>query len=88
MESGKLKVKVMEGKVNNVNIVPVDADGNPTGKPGNTPAHIIMREVPFRVRAHMSDPLMIKSLRKGLQLSVQGKVSFLTTWIASSANSR
>ena len=50
METGKIKVKVMEGKVNKVNIVPVDADGNPTGKPFNTPAHIIMREVPFKAR--------------------------------------
>ena len=51
MESGNLKVKVLEGKVNNVNIVQVDADGVPTGKKGNVPPHIIMREVPFKVSA-------------------------------------
>lgn len=51
METGNLKVRVMEGKVGGVNIVQVDADGNPTGKPGNIPPHIVLREVPFKARA-------------------------------------
>lgn len=49
METGNLKVKLLEGRVGKVGVTQVNADGKPTGKPGNIPEHVLLREVPFSV---------------------------------------
>jgi len=49
VETGNLKVKVLEGRVGNILITPVDKDGKKTNKPGIVPPHVIMREVPIQV---------------------------------------
>lgn len=49
IDTGHLKVKVLEGRVGAFRVTPVDAEGKPTEQPGNVPQHIILREIPFQV---------------------------------------
>ena len=49
METGNLKVKLLEGRVGKVSITQVNSEGKPTGKIGNIPEHVILREIPFAV---------------------------------------
>lgn len=52
IDTGHLKVKVLEGRVGAFRISPVDAEGKPTEQPGHVPQHVILREIPFQVRFH------------------------------------
>lgn len=54
METGNLKVKLLEGRVGKVSITQVNSEGKPTGKIGNIPEHVILREIPFAV-SHLSN---------------------------------
>ena len=77
VDTGNLKVRVLEGRVNNVNIIQVDAEGNPTGKRGNIPPHVIYREIPFKVGlmavgAQVHGASMVR-------MGTPGKLTLLTT---------
>ena len=50
MDSGRITANVVEGKVNHVNVVYVDENGNPKKTGGETPVEVVERELPFRVR--------------------------------------
>jgi hypothetical protein len=63
VESGNLKVKVLEGRVGNITITPVDKDGNKTKKPGIVPPHVIMREIPVQVTSPSSVPGLLSVSR-------------------------
>ena len=49
IDTGHLKVKVLEGRVGAFRVTPIDAEGKPTDQPGNIPPHVILREIPFQV---------------------------------------
>ena len=49
METGNLKVKLLEGRVGRISVTQVSAEGKPTGKTGNIPEHVLTREIPFQV---------------------------------------
>lgn len=49
MESGDVTARVVEGRVNKVNVVQVDDEGNPGRGTGEVPSNIIIRELPFKV---------------------------------------
>ena len=62
IDTGHLKVKVLEGRVGAFRISPVDAEGKPTEQPGHVPQHVILREIPFQVTllhlSHMREKLL------------------------------
>lgn len=66
MDSGNINANVVEGKVNRVNVVYVDDNGNPKKGGGETPVEVVERELPFHVRfltAHVGvDNGMLQSL--------------------------
>ncbi|DBA96635.1 hypothetical protein WJX77_012422 [Trebouxia sp. C0004] len=47
MDSGHINANVVEGKVNRVNVVYVDDNGNPKKDGGETPVEVVQRELPF-----------------------------------------
>ena len=49
MDSGNVTANVVEGKVNKVNVVYVDDNGNPKKGGGETPKEVVERELPFQV---------------------------------------
>lgn len=49
MDSGNVTANVVEGKVNKVNVVYVDDNGNPSKSGGETPMEVVERELPFQV---------------------------------------
>ncbi len=49
METGDIVARVVEGRVNKVNVVHVDDEGNPRKTQGEVSPDIILRELPFRV---------------------------------------
>lgn len=49
MDSGNVTANVVEGKVNKVNVVYVDDNGNPKKNGGETPKEVVERELPFQV---------------------------------------
>lgn len=49
METGDIVARVVEGRVNKVNVVHVDDEGNPRKTQGEVSPAIILRELPFRV---------------------------------------
>lgn len=55
MDSGNVCCNVVEGKVNRVNVVYVDDNGNPKKGGGQTPAEVVERELPFQVSIHSPD---------------------------------
>lgn len=52
MDSGNVTANVVEGKVNKVNVVYVDDNGNPKKSGGETPMEVVERELPFHVSLH------------------------------------
>ena len=50
METGDIVARVVEGRVNRVNVVQVDDEGGPRKGPGEVSPDIILRELPFKVR--------------------------------------
>lgn len=52
MDSGNVTANVVEGKVNKVNVVYVDDNGNPSKSGGETPMEVVERELPFHVSLH------------------------------------
>ena len=53
METGDIVARVVEGRVNKVNVVQVDDEGGPRKGPGEVAPEIILRELPFKVRRPM-----------------------------------
>ncbi len=51
METGDIVARVVEGRVNKVNVVQVDDEGNPKKGPGEVQPEIILREMPYKVRS-------------------------------------
>lgn len=49
METGDIVARVVEGRVNKVNVVHVDDEGNPQKAKGEVSPEIILRELPFKV---------------------------------------
>ena len=49
METGDIVARVVEGRVNKVNVVHVDDEGNPRKGKGEVAPDIILREMPFKV---------------------------------------
>ena len=49
METGDIVARVVEGRVNKVNVVHVDDEGNPRKGKGEVAPDIILRELPFKV---------------------------------------
>ena len=49
METGDIVARVVEGRVNKVNVVHVDDEGNPRKAKGEVSPEIILRELPFKV---------------------------------------
>ena len=49
MDSGRITANIVEGKVNRVNVVYVDDNGNPKKTGGETPVEVVDRELPFQV---------------------------------------
>ena len=62
METGDIVARVVEGRVNKVNVVQVDDEGGPRKGPGEVASEVVLRELPFKVgqtsralwAAHMS----------------------------------
>ena len=50
METGDILARVVEGRVNKVQVVPVDEEGVPRGRPGEIRPEVILRELPFKAR--------------------------------------
>lgn len=48
MDSGRITANIVEGKVNRVNVVYVDDNGNPKKTGGETPVEVVDRELPFQ----------------------------------------
>lgn len=55
MDSGNVTANVVEGKVNRVNVVYVDDNGNPKKNGGETPKEVVERELPFKVSVSLVD---------------------------------
>ena len=55
METGDIVARVVEGRVNKVNVVQVDDEGNPKKGSGEVQPEIILREMPFKVRSCACD---------------------------------
>lgn len=51
METGDIVARVVEGRVNKVNVVQVDDEGNTKKGAGEVQPEIILRELPFKVRS-------------------------------------
>jgi hypothetical protein len=49
METGDIVARVVEGRVNKVNVVQVDDEGNTKKGAGEVQPEIILRELPFKV---------------------------------------
>jgi len=49
METGEIVARVVEGRVNKINVVHVDDEGNPRRSTGEVKPDIILREMPFKV---------------------------------------
>lgn len=49
METGEIVARVVEGRVNKINVVHVDDEGNPRRSTGEVKPEIILREMPFKV---------------------------------------
>ena len=49
METGDIVARVVEGRVNKVNVVHVDDEGNPRKAQGEVSPDIVLRELPFKV---------------------------------------
>lgn len=58
MDSGNINANVVEGKVNRVNVVYVDDNGNPKKGGGETPNEVVERELPFHVRFPAADAVV------------------------------
>ena len=54
METGDIVARVVEGRVNKVNVVHVDDEGNPRKGKGEVAPDIILREMPFKVTSSAS----------------------------------
>ncbi len=50
METGNIVARVVEGRVNKVQVVPVDDEGIPRVNAGEIKPDIILRELPFKAR--------------------------------------
>lgn len=53
MDSGNVTANVVEGKVNKVNVVYVDDNGNAKKNGGETPKEVVERELPFQVSLNL-----------------------------------
>ena len=49
MDSGRITANIVEGKVNKVDIVYVDDNGNKKKEGGEVPREVVVRELPFHV---------------------------------------
>lgn len=49
MDSGRITANVVEGKVNRVDVVYVDENGNKRKEGGEVPRDVVVRELPFHV---------------------------------------
>ncbi len=60
MDSGNINANMVEGKVNRVNVVYVDDNGNPKKTGGETPMEVVERELPFQVRSSKAQGTLYK----------------------------